>query len=92
MILLISYDLIGNERPSEYERFKQAIADNAGESNYVKALYSQWFVDTTKTISEWNSILKLASDQNDSLMIVRLYAVPTGRYAASAVDWINTKF
>ena len=92
MILLISYDLIGRERPSEYERFTQVIKDNAGEGNYVKALYSQWFVETTKTIGEWNDMLRAASDDNDSRMIVRLYAVPVGRYSAAAVDWINTKF
>lgn len=92
MILLISYDLIGNERPKDYSRLIAAIEKHAGTGNYVRALYSQWFVDTNKTITEWNEIVKTATDSNDCRVIIRLYDKPTGRYSSSAVDWINTKF
>lgn len=47
MILLLSYDLNEYESAEEYERLISAIKHNAGEGNYVKALYSQWFVDTS---------------------------------------------
>lgn len=92
MILLISYDLIQPEKTSDYDTLARVIRDNAGEGNYVKALYSQWFVDTNKSIREWNEIIKNGVDANDRRMIVQLYDVPTGRYMSAAVDWINERF
>lgn len=91
MILLLSYDLNEHESADEYERLINAIKRNAGEGNYVKALYSQWFVDTSLSISQWNNIMKDATDNNDSRMIIELTRKPTGKYKKEAIDWVNTR-
>ena len=91
MILLLSYDLNEHESADEYECLIDAIKHNAGEGNYVKALYSQWFVDTSLSISQWNNIMKDATDDNDSRMVIELTRKPTGKYKKEAIDWINTR-
>ena len=91
MILLLSYDLNEHEPADEYECLIDAIKYNAGEGNYVKALYSQWFVDTSLSISQWNNIMKDATDDNDSRMVIELTRKPTGKYKKEAIDWINTR-
>jgi hypothetical protein len=47
MVLLISYDLNGRERPSSYTKVKNYIEQHATSS--IRPLYSQWFVETTYT-------------------------------------------
>lgn len=42
MVLLISYDLNGKERPSSYADVKGFIEANA--ISWARPLYSQWFV------------------------------------------------
>lgn len=91
MILLLSYDLNEHESADEYNRLISAIKRNAGEGNYVKALYSQWFVDTNLSISQWNGIMRDATDDNDSRMVIELTRKPTGKYKKEAIDWINAR-
>jgi len=91
MILLLSYDLNQHESPDEYQRLIKAIIDTAGEGKYAKALYSQWFVDTNLSITYWNTIMRDATDNNDSRMIIKLTERPTGRYNRSAMDWLKQR-
>ena len=42
MVLLVSYDLYGKERPSAYADVKRQIQQNA--TAYMKPLYSQWLI------------------------------------------------
>jgi hypothetical protein len=44
VVLLVSYDLNGRERPSSYSAVRQVIEPNA--IDYRRPLYSQWFVET----------------------------------------------
>lgn len=70
MVLLISYDLIGHERPAAYQRVKQAIEQNANAA--IKPLYSQWLVETNSSPQAWTSTLRGVMDDNDSLLIVQV--------------------
>lgn len=72
MVLLISYDLIGRERPSAYEAVRRAIEANA--PNNRKVLYSQWLVETTATPERWREALQGVIDSNDQLFIARVRA------------------
>lgn len=92
MILLLSYDLIGHERPSEYKRLEEAIKKYAGDNNFVKALYSQWFVDTNLTPEAWEKIMSDATDANDCRIVVTVTKMPIGTYSSSAVDWVKRRF
>ena len=91
MILLLSYDLNQHESPDEYQRLIKAIKDTAGEGNYVKALYSQWFVESNLSITDWNATMRNATDDNDNRMIVELTKRPTGKYFSSAIDWLKQR-
>jgi len=91
MIILISYDLNQHDDINDYKKLIDTIESTAGEGNYAKPLYSQWFVDTSLTINQWNNILKSATDDNDSRMIVEIIRRPTGKYDKSAIVWINER-
>jgi len=91
MIPLLSYDLNQHESPDEYQRLIKAIKDTAGEGNYAKALYSQWYVDTSLSITDWNTTMRDATDDNDSRMIIKLTERPTGKYNSSAIDWLKQR-
>jgi len=88
MILLISYDLNGYERPSAYEDVKKVIKDNADD--YIKPLYSQWFVKTNKSASTWINLLEDVIDKTDRAFVVK---VASPHYAGWLTDtqwkWLN---
>jgi len=91
MIILISYDLNEHENIEDYEKLIDVIRSTAGEGNYAKPLYSQWFVDTNLSIHQWNNILKDATDNNDSRMIIEIVRRPVGKYNKPAITWINER-
>jgi len=70
MVLLISYDLNGHERPSAYATIAKIIRDNAEDVR--KPLYSQWFVKTSLTPSQWVELLKSAFDADDKAFILQV--------------------
>ncbi|MDQ3913921.1 MAG: hypothetical protein M3323_01130 [Actinomycetota bacterium] len=89
MVLLISYDLNGRERPSSYtavaDRIKQKAAD------WRKPLYSQWFVETTQGPQQWSDWLTPVIDNNDRLFIVRIRTPYQGWLSQADWDWLNSK-
>ena len=68
MIHLVSYDLNKHERPSAYDDVKTALDDNS--TSMIRALYSQWLVETDLTASQLRDALKVVMDSDDRLMIV----------------------
>lgn len=88
MILLISYDLLGPERPQSYEAVRDAIVAEAGEENYVKALYSQFLVDTTTTVDRWDDLLDSLTGTDDCWLICEITTNRAGTLNADAVSWL----
>ncbi|WP_338865554.1 hypothetical protein [Myxococcus stipitatus] len=72
MLLLISYDLNGYERPSAYAAVKQFIERNA--ISYRRPLYSQWLVETANDWNWWQAQLLKIMDSNDRLFICRVFS------------------
>jgi hypothetical protein len=64
MVLLISYDLVGHERPSAYEVVKDVI--ESGADSFRRPLHSQWLVETTRSASWWRERVKTAIDDGTS--------------------------
>lgn len=89
MILLISYDLNGRERPAAYETVKKAIESNSISSR--RPLYSQWLVETTESPDTWSTRLKGVTDSNDSWFIVRVQRPYQGWLNQDIWDWLNPR-
>lgn len=51
MILLVSYDLNGHERPSAYTAVRDRIESHAISAK--KPLYSQWLIETHDSPAQW---------------------------------------
>lgn len=91
MVLLISYDLIGHERPAAYERVKKLIESAAGAGNFIKPLYSQWLVDTADSPTNWRGYLQQSGgiDADDRLLISEITPTYAGWLGQDAVDWLK---
>jgi hypothetical protein len=92
MVLLVSYDLRGYERPSAYAIVQRAIEEKA--VSYKKPLYSQWLVETAETPARWRETLLGVMDSNDSLFICRILSDEASRDGWIAEDiwfWLRTK-
>ena len=90
MVLLISYDLNGRERPSAYEQVRRVIESNATSS--VKVLYSQWLVETDGSPDWWKDQLKTVIDQNDYLFVSRVRRDEySGWLPKSTWDWLRSR-
>lgn len=81
MVLLISFDLNGRERPSSYTAVKRVIEQNATASR--KPLYSQWWVQTSRSAEWWTDTLGAVLDSNDRLFVCRIRA---GEYQGMLTD------
>lgn len=86
MVLLISYDLDGHERPSAYQAVKKKIEDAA--TSFKRPLYSQWLVETTASPDEWVEHLKPVLDGDDRLLVVRVQAPYQGLLSKEVWDWL----
>lgn len=91
MILLISYDLNGRERPSAYAAIKRAIEEGATSS--IHPLYSQWLVETNADPDAWASHLEghRLVDKNDRLLIIPVTRPYQGWLEASDWVWLSTR-
>lgn len=87
MILLISYDLNGHERPEAYEAVKKAITTNA--EDYIKPLYSQWFVQTTDSPDVWVDRLKAVTDSTDRLFVLQVRRPYQGLLTDKQWEWLR---
>jgi len=90
MVLLISYDLNGHERPSSYARVREIIEKNA--TSWAKPLYSQWFVETTANTQAWSEALRKVMDKDDRLFVSQVVRGGyTGWLDQSVIDWLSTR-
>ncbi len=87
MVLLISYDLNGNERPEAYEAVKKVIVSNADD--YIKPLYSQWFVSTDDSVGAWVDWLKEVTDSNDRLFVLKVQRPYQGLLTDTQWAWLK---
>jgi hypothetical protein len=89
MVLMISYDLNGHERPAAYTAVKKVIESNA--IDWKRPLYSQWFVETTESPQAWADRLNPVIDQNDKLFIARTQTPYQGWLPESIWEWLRTR-
>lgn len=89
MVLLISYDLNGHERPSAYDDVKDVITHNA--ISYIKPLYSQWFVETNQTVETWVDLLKEVTDSSDRLFVCKVQKPYQGLLTKTQWDWLSAR-
>lgn len=89
MVLLISYDLNGHERPDAYEAVKKMIQDNATSAK--KPLYSQWFVDTEDSVQTWHERMQTVTDEDDNWFICKVTKPRQGWFSKTIWDWLNER-
>lgn len=91
MVLLISYDLSGHERPSAYADIKRAI--EAKSISQIRPLYSQWFVTTNESPAIWADYLQSSRvvDGNDRLFITRVTSGYQGWLTKEDWTWLNSQ-
>jgi hypothetical protein len=89
MVLLISYDLDGHERPSAYAAVKKRIEE--GATSFRRPLYSQWLVETPSSPDQWFEHLKPVIDANDRLLIVRVQRPYAGWLDKEIWEWLSTR-
>jgi hypothetical protein len=89
MVLLISYDLKGHERPSAYQDVKRVIENNA--IDYKRPLYSQWFVETSASVDTWADRLTKVIDSNDKLFICEVKGHTNGWLPKDVWEWLNAR-
>lgn len=90
MILLVSYDLNGHERPRAYEQVKNLIERLA--TSYRRPLMSQWLVETTQAPDWWTEQMRTVVDSGDYFFICRVTA---GQYQGwlpqDVWQWLNPR-
>lgn len=89
MILLISYDLNGHERPSSYAAVKKMIEEQSVGA--IRPLYSQWFVETTSNIERWHERMTAVTDRNDNWFIVEVKRPYQGWLNKSVWQWLRER-
>jgi len=89
VVLLISYDLNGHERPSAYASVKKKIED--GAKSFRKPLYSQWLVETDASPDAWLEHLKPVIDANDRLFILRVQRPYSGWLDKEIWEWLSPR-
>lgn len=87
-LLLISYDLIGEERPASYESVREVIEEHA--LDHYKVLYSQWMIVSDQSADEWLDLLNPVIDRNDSLLIIPVNVAEVAAIVAPDVSaWLK---
>jgi hypothetical protein len=91
MVLLISYDLNGHERPSSYTKVKNYIEEHARAS--IRPLYSQWFLDTSYSVGAWVKALRDNGliDGNDRLFVCQIHKPYQGSLTQEQWAWLNAR-
>lgn len=89
MVLLISYDLVGQERPSAYEAVKDVIEGEA--DSFRRPLYSQWLVETTRSATWWRERVKTAIDAGDKIFICQVTDEYAGWLPKSIWAWLEKR-
>lgn len=89
MVLLISYDLNGHERPVAYEAVRQVIESAARD--FRRPLRSQWLVDTADSPDAWADRLYPVIDADDRLLICEVTSPNQGWLPNEIWIWLNAR-
>jgi hypothetical protein len=89
MVLLISYDLNGHERPSAYSEVKKAIEE--GAIDFRRPLYSQWLVETNSSPHDWRVHLQKVMDNNDHLFVCQIVRGSDGWFDKEIWNWLHAR-
>jgi hypothetical protein len=91
MVLLLSYDLVGRERPSSYDRVREYIEHHAISSE--RPLYSQWLIHTDASAGGWRKALKdnALIDDDDRLFICPVVSNYDGWLPKQYWDWLAAR-
>jgi len=89
MVLLLSYDLRGKERPENYEAVATAIKGKA--ISYRRPLYSQWLVETDESPQVWSDLLSSVADEDDGWLVVRVQPPYQGWLASDVWEWLRPR-
>lgn len=91
VIYLVSYDLNKHERPSAYDDVQDALEDNT--TSMIRALYSQWLVETDLSLVDIRDALREVMDTDDRLLIVpiRKRADREGWLGRKVWEWLNER-
>ena len=87
MVILLSYDLNGHERPSTYEDVKEMIDRYAISTK--KPLYSQWLIETEDTVQTWSDRMKAVTDEDDYWLIIKVQRPYQGWLPKAVWDWLD---
>jgi hypothetical protein len=89
MVLLISYDLNGRERPSAYTAVREMI--EAQSASWARPLYSQWFVETADSVTTWHERMETVTDKNDNWLICEVRRPYMGWGNPKVWEWLDTR-
>lgn len=89
MVILLSYDLNGHERPSAYEDVKEMVEGHAISTK--KPLYSQWLIETEDSIQTWSDRMKAVTDKDDYWLIVKVQRPYQGWLPKAVWDWLDSR-
>ena len=86
MIVLITYDL--NKPGKDYGSLYDAIKKIGAWWHYLD---STWLVETSMTTLQISEQLRKETDENDYLLIIRVYKDYQGWLKKEAWEWLNSK-
>ena len=91
MVLLISYDLNGHERPSSYSAVKSYIEEHA--TAFTRPLYSQWLVETSYSPDAWVDAFRNNNliDTTDRLFICQVKNPYQGWLTKEQWAWLRAR-
>lgn len=91
MVLLISYDLVGHERPASYDKVRRYIEKHA--IGAIRPLYSQWLVQTDASPDAWVKALRDNGlvDNDDLLFVCQIRRPYQGVLIADHWTWLNSR-
>ena len=85
MVLLISYDLNRDERPTSYAAVRDVIERHARSA--IRVLYSQWLVETYEDVHTWRERVRAVADANDLILVVEVQNW-SGWLQRDALNWL----
>lgn len=89
MVLLVSYDLNNQERPSAYAAVADVIKRSA--ISYKRPLYSQWFVETQASPQAWSDAIGKVADADDKWFVSQVNAPYQGWLPKDVWDWLRSR-
>jgi hypothetical protein len=89
-VLLVSYDLDNHAPRKRYEDVEAVIQRKS--SSAIKALYSQWLVQTNESPQVWaDAILAVADKNTDRVIVTKVTHDVGGRLDDEVVAWLRPR-